>query len=67
MKRAKTNYPKKNLKLSAKNGWIFSLESSVFILDYSRVEVATDARHRPMKFITNDRKECGDLTLSSRA
>ena len=33
---------------------------TLFNLDYSRVEVATDARHRPMKFITNERRECGD-------
>jgi len=32
-------------------------------MDYSRIEVATDARHRPKKFITNDRRECGDLIM----
>jgi len=32
-------------------------------MDYSRVEVAAYARHRLMKFITNDCRECGDLIM----
>ena len=45
---------------------LHSISIMLICLDYSRVEVAADARHQPMKFITNDHRECGDLIMLPR-